>query len=439
MAGAGGMGRRVQGPNASGNVIRLRPELVIIVGGLIASSHASMMIIIPVLPAYMEVLGGTAFVLGLSLASLSVGRFLTNIPAGVLSERIGRKWIMVVGGLIVAVFSSLSGLTSEVGIFLLYRFLIGVGSAMAITVANVVATDLSTVANRGRVLGMMHGMQLVVGIGSPALGGLLATVISIRAPFYASGGAVLVFSIWTLLRMPETRPQTVGAAPAGAQGEKGAAASPRFGTLGLLRDTNFLLVCILAFSTFFLRGGASASIIPLYATDILDMGPGVLGILFTFASLIHGVLVYPAGALSDRYGRKPMIVPAGILVGVGMVLIPFTTTMLTFVAAFLFLHAVVGWGGQAPTAYLGDIAPEDKRGASFGMYRTFGDSAGMTAPLIMTGLAEAFNFQAAFIFGGVLWTLTVLLFWRFAKETAGHRVLAARKAAEAEAALDNPG
>jgi len=68
------------------------------------------------------------------------------------------------------------------------------------------------------------------------------------------------------------------------------------------------------------------------------------------------------------------------------------------------------------------------------MYRTFGDSAGMTAPLIVTGLAEAISFQAAFIFGAVLWTLTVFVFWRFATETAGHKVLA-RNAAEAEAAV----
>lgn len=385
-----------------------------------------MMIIIPVLPAYMDLLGGSAFVLGMSLAALSIGRFLTNIPAGILSERIGRKGIMVVGGLLVAVFSTLSGFTSDVGIFLFYRFLIGVGSAMAITVANVVATDLSQVENRGRVLGLMHGMQLVVGIGSPALGGLLAEAVSLRAPFYASGAAVFVFAIWTVLRVPETRPlDLVVQQPARTKAE-------RFGTVRLLHDTNFLLICAIGFSTFFLRGGATASIIPLYAKDVLDLGPGALGILFTFASILHGVLVYPSGALSDRIGRKPMIVPAGILVGVGMIVIPFTTSLLTFVIAFMFLHAAIGWGGQAPTAYLGDIALQDKRGASFGMYRTFGDSAGMTAPLIVTGLAGTVGFETAFAFGAVLWTLTVLLFWRFATESAGYKVLA-RKAAEAEA------
>jgi MFS-type transporter involved in bile tolerance (Atg22 family) len=90
-----------------------------------------------------------------------------------------------------------------------------------------------------------------------------------------------------------------------------------------------------------------------------------------------------------------------------------------FIGTFILLHAAIGWGGQAPTAYLGDIAPHGQRGAAFGWYRTFGDLAGIIGPLIALGLADYGSYEAAFAFGAALWTVTLVAFWRVAKESAG--------------------
>ena len=389
------------------------------------------MITIPAVPRFLADMGGSAVAIGLSFSVMSVGRFLVNIPAGMLSERIGRKKVVIAGGIIIAVFATLSGTSTNIPTFLLYRFLIGIGSAMVITVTSVIATDLSTVDNRGRVLGMLSGMQLIVGIGTPAIGGFIAEFASPRAAFYVSGVGVMFFSAWALARLPETRPRDALESQRSVAGPK-----PRFATLGLLRDPNFALVCILGFATFFLRGGASLSLIPLYGDRIVEASPGLIGLLFAAASGIHGALVYPTGAAADRWGRKPVIVPAGIFVGLAMFVFPFGTTTLTFAAAFIFLHFAVAFGGQAPNAYLGDISPAGQRGVAFGLYRTFGDTAEIVGPLIATGLADAVSFHAAFFFGGGLWLAALLLFARYARETAGP---VARQKAAREAAASVPG
>ncbi len=395
----------------------LRLELVVITGGLIASAHASMMIITPVMPQFIELIGGSVFALGLTFSVYGIGRFITNIPAGVLSEKVGRKWIITIGGLGVALFATLGGLSQDVPTFLTFRFFSGVFSSMTIVIANVVAADLSTVENRGRVLGLMHGLQLVVGTASPAIGGLIGELFGTRTPFYVSGLAVLFFALWGVARMPETRPAP-GSAGAGRPGRH--ANSPR-GALFLLRDASFFIVCVSGFSTFFLRGGMSTTLIPEFAHNVLELGPGPIGLLFTFSSLMHGLLIYPAGAMADKHGRKIVIVPAGLMVGVAIAALPFCESLLPFIAVFMLLHVAQGWGGQAPIAYVADLAPDGMRGMAIGLYRTFGDAAGMIGPVVSTSLVAYFSHHAAFGFNAVLWTVTIVVFAYVAVETAGRR------------------
>ena len=412
-------------PAPSVNDPRLRPELIIVVGGLIATGHEAVMITIAAMPGFMEELGSVFFIgvtmsLGIALSSSSVGRVITNIPAGILSERIGRKPVIVAGAIIVAIFGTISGFAPNAPMFWAIRLAMGVGSAMTITIANVVATDLSNVDNRGRVLGLMHGVQLVVGIFTPALGGFLAYFTDIRAPFYASGIGIAVFAVWALARLPETRPASTRAVGIGADSHRS------LGTASLLKDPSFLWVCILGFSTFYLRNGATTGLIPFFMKDVLSMNTAEIGVLFTVSSVIHGTIIYPAGWASDKWGRIPIIVPAGIVVGIGIAVLPFMTSFVPFVIVFVILHAAMGWGGQAPTAYLGDISPPGQRGAAFGMYRTFGDAAGIIGPLVALGLADYVSYTTAFGSGALLWIVTVIVFWRVAKESAGSNRMHAR-------------
>jgi MFS family permease len=260
---------------------------------------------------------------------------------------------------------------------------------------------------------MMHGMQLIVGISTPALGGFLAAYVDLRLPFYLSGAGTGLFAIWALFRLPETRPRHLVDAGMGTDSRR------TLGAFFLLRDPSFLAVCLLAFSTFFLRGGATTGLIPAYLLDVLSYDEATLGVLFTAASVIHGAIVYPSGWASDKWGRKPIIVPVGVVVGAGLVVIPFMESIVPFTIVFLILHTAIGWGGQAPTAYLGDISPAGQRGNAFGMYRTFGDLAGIFGPIVALGLADAFNYVVAFTFGAVLWMASIAFFMKVAKESSG--------------------
>ena len=392
-------------------------EVVIIIAGVVVMTHAAGMVTVPLLPRYVSELGGSVLAVGLALSAYAAARLFTNIPAGMLSERIGRRPVIIAGALGVGVFASLSGSAATIPVFMGYRFMMGLFSAMAITTSNAAIADVTTIENRGRTLSLVSGAHLAMGIAAPALGGIVGELVGIRVPFYASGIPAVLVGIWALARLPEThsaRPDGAGEARAGAPGRSWP------DTRVLLTNPNFLLICLVGFAQFSTRAGASHALIPIFADQVIGIGPGQLGVFFSIAAVLHGLMVYPAGMVSDRFGRKVLIVPGGLLVGAALVIYPFASTLATFAFAFIAVHAAEGFSGGAPNAYVGDSTPSGMRGLAFGIYRTFGDLAGLIAPLLFVWLATA-SFHAGFFFAAALHLGATLAFALRAVETAGSR------------------
>ena len=398
----------------------LSVEWLIITGGVTATTHATVWMVIPVVPKYVESLGGTGLVVGLVLSSYGLARLLMNIPAGSFCERWGRKKVMLIGALGAATFGSLSGAAPNVETLLVLRALTGAFSGLAIIACSVVVMDLSSVRNRGRALSLVHGWQVIVAIASPGLGGLLADVVDVRVAFYASGSGTAIFALWAWLRLPETKPKLLSALPAsGSSGWEETRGNLRL----LFGNRGFTLMCLMNFAMFFTRVGSNSSLIPLMAHDNLGWTPGQLGLLLSSVGLLNLATLYPSGALADRLGRKPIMVPAFLMVSVGLFLLPFGEGPVLFIVAFYIMHGASGFGSQAPVAYIGDVTPPHLRGLSFGVFRTVGDLAFVIAPIATTGLAQAFSFFAGFYLNAFLVLAAILLVARFAEETAGPKAV----------------
>ena len=250
----------------------LNLEVVAIIAGVVVTTHATGMVTVPLLPRFVTELGGGVLTVGLALGSYAAARLITNIPAGMLSERIGRRPVIIVGALGVGVFGSLSGTAAAVPAFLAYRFMMGLFSAMAITTSNAALADVTTVENRGRTLSLVSGAHLLMGIAAPGLGGIVGELVGIRVPFYASGVPAVLVGIWALARLPETR-SARGTGPAEAHG--GGASRSWPDARALLTNPSFLLVCLIGFAQFFTRAGASHALIPIFADQVV--GPGQSG------------------------------------------------------------------------------------------------------------------------------------------------------------------
>lgn len=373
-------------------------------------------VISPVLPLYAQSFGVGTAVVGLSISLFGAARLVANLPAGFLSERYGRRLLLVGGPAITVVGSVLSGLAPNIWLLLLFRFISGAGSALYMTGAMVYLTDITTDENRGRLMSIYQGSLLLGVTLGPAIGGFVAAGFGLRSPFFLVAALALLGMVWGLVRLPETGLRVERRlSPAEEKVSIPEPVETRHGViLSLLRDPNFLLISLVSLSIFLTRSGGRLSLVPLVGRNRLDLDAAELGLIFALSNVVNLLVLLPAGTLADRLGRKRVIVPSMVATGIAFILYAIARDPWVFVLA-----AVIDGAGLAgvPAAYAADIAPPSLRGVSMGLYRTFGDVGFVAGPVLLGWLADAGGFGRALGLNAVILIGVGLAFGLLARET----------------------
>jgi MFS transporter, DHA1 family, multidrug resistance protein len=411
------------------NVVALMRQhhILLWICAVVALNQLGFGIVVPVLPLFAEQFGVPQTAIGLAVAVYGLGRLLFNMPMGQLTERLGRRQVVFWGEIITAVGSLLCGLAPSFEWLLLFRFIGGIGAATVLTGAQVIITDISTRANRGRIMSVYMGWFLfAVGLG-PTPGGLLAREFGLQAPFFAFAIMSLLAALLCWWKLPETchlaerRPPT-GGLPASGQ--------PR--TWPVLRQLMarpaFPLVSLVTFAQFMARTGAIFTVVPLFVHDRLGLDPLQIGLALTIGNVVNLTMTPIAGILVDRFGRRPIIVPGTLLSGLAFAAFAGVTSYPHFLLICLLWGLAGGIGGTAPGAYAADLAPPGANGVTMGIYRTLSDAGYVVGPALLGLIADSFGAEPALLTMGSVFIVAGLLFGLFAPET--HRRVAAKAAAD---------
>jgi MFS transporter, DHA1 family, multidrug resistance protein len=370
--------------------------------------------VVPVLPLYARSFGVSQAAVGLSISVYGLARFLIALPSGRLADGLGRRATLALGGLVTVLGNLLCAGAPSFGLFLWGRFVAGAGAALVLNGGQIVLADITTPERRGRTMAVYQGTWLVASSAGPLPGGLLAGWLGLSAPFtiYALAGGVVSVLAWLLV--PETRVTRSLAASAACTPEP-----PPFRTqIRLLtRHVGFVLVGAVALINAVARTGGMFSLIPILGRDRLSLTPDRIGIGLGLASLVALALVYPSGTLVDRYGRKPVIVPAALVFGAAITLFVLTPSYGWFVAACVVWGVASGVSGAAPSAYAADIAPPGMNAAAMSTYRMLGDVGYMLGPVALGLVADAAGLETALGLAAFLLVSVGLAFARFAPET----------------------
>jgi MFS transporter, DHA1 family, multidrug resistance protein len=372
--------------------------------------------IVPVVPLYAKSFGVSQSAIGLTIGVYGLARFLTNLPAGQLADRMGRRWTLVLGEVVTAVGNLLCGMSGSYEQFLLFRFVAGAGAAMVVTLGQVSVADIATPSNRGRTMAIYQGVFLfAVGIG-PLPGGLLAEQFGLNMPFYVFAALGVIAAALAFDKVPETRGMSER-----REALAGAAAPVILPYLQQLRtltsQLGFMLVSLVTFVQFFARTGAIFAVVPVMAAVKLGLSPDQIGLSLTVVSLANLAMVYFSGLLVDRFGRKTVIVPSTLLTGLSMASFVLAPSFGWLLASCAFWGVAGGISGPAPAAYAADMAPSGMNAVTMSSYRMMADLGYVVGPMLLGWLADVSGNETSLLVTAVMFLVSGMLFALFAPES----------------------
>ena len=361
---------------------------------LVAVNQFGFGAMVPSLPLYAQSFGVPASAIGMAIAAYGLARFLSALPAGRLSDLLGRRPSLAIGGLISAVGNLWCAWATGYPEFIIARFVAGFGAGVVLTTGNIVLADISTPEVRGRTIAIYQGTFIFsVGLG-PFPGGLLAEHFGLAAPFLFAGLGAFLATIVAWFAVQETRDMARSSAGASA-----VTVSFFAQIRTLTRNVGYVLVSMISLMNAVVRTGGLFAIIPLLATARLGSSVSAIGFGMMLGSIAGLFSSYPAGWLADRYGRKAVIVPVTLVSGLSMVLFCFAPSYSWFVAACIVWGVAIAAGGAAPAAYAADTAPPGMNAAAMSTFRMTGDFGYVVGPLLLGFIADLYGPVVALLSG----------------------------------------
>jgi len=365
-------------------------------------------IVTPIMPLYARSFGISYALVGMVTTITMLGRIIVNIPMGILSDRIGRRPIVLIGSFLLVLSGILCGIAQSFYELLAYRLLTGVFGSMVIIAYQAMIADAIDPSIRGRV---GSTFTVVGGLGTstgPAIGGIIASMWDIRSPFFFYAGSCFVSFLTSLLLLKETL----------SKDKKQKKSQLKTSALSILGFFTFPMIMAM-FANFInsLRISAKNVLVPLYGDAALHLGTGEIGFIMSASSLGMLFMTIPAGYIVDRWGRKAGLVPAFLLTGLVFALFPFTTNFISILIVAALLGVAIGLGGGALGAIATDLAPAGVKGTFMGLWSTVGALGSAVGPVILGLVADVLGLSLSFFITTALMIFSATTTHLFVKET----------------------
>jgi MFS family permease len=336
-------------------------------------------LLIPTLPVYAATFGVPFTLVSLAVGAAAIGTLVTDVPAGMLLGRLGRKPAMLLGTTLVAVSTLLIGLAHYFPELVVYRLLAGAGTALWGLSRHAYITDIAPVAERGRSIAIFGGINRIGVFAGPAVGGVVGASLGLNVPFLLASFMAIIATVISLLFIRET----------------GSAATVphrrmRWQLVGNLLKTHGPDLASAGIAQTFaqmIRAGRQL-IIPLYAASVLQLDVAAIGTIVSAGAVIDMMLFVPAGFIMDRFGRKWAAVPSFTVMAIGMAMIPLAMDYWSMLAASVLIGFGNGLGSGTMMTLGADLAPPGATGEFLGLWRLIGDTGGAGGPLVVGALAD---------------------------------------------------
>jgi len=365
-------------------------------------------VIVPAMPLFAKSFGVSNSAVGLIVSAFAIARFSSGLLSGKLVDKFGERMVFAVGILMVSFFTLLCALAHSYTQLLIFRSAGGLGSSMFSVAASSIIMRSVSDDQRGRAQSVYNGAFLVGGIAGPAIGGALSA-ISLRAPFFTYSVTLFCAGAIGFFFLSPGRPS------AKVNNDDG----ENMTIPDALRLQPYRTALILSFVTSWVLFGLRSSILPLFVTEELHSTTAIVGLGFTLSALFQGLLLLPAGTLSDFRGRRMALSIGTTFVMAGVLILVITVHPWMYLAGM----SIMGLGGAflstTPANIVGDVI-RGKSGQVIALWQMAGDAGMIIGPVTVGFLSDVFSFRTAFMATAAVFSISVLLAYQLPETRQSH-------------------
>ena len=369
------------------------------------ASHST---VIPIFPGYARGVGASLSMLGSYGSVAAIAMLILSLPLGRLSDRYGRRRMMV-PGLILFIVVPLSYMAAR-NPYHLYPIRVALGIGIGLIFGNgfLLMSEVAEPGFRNVAQGIyMTSMGLGFTLG-PLVGGFAAKFVGPSLSFKLSSG----FAVLGLFLLLMVREKKVEASSAGA----------RTGLSVLVRDPKILASGVANFvnSVMF---NAVTLFFPVYGLDI-GLDEAEVGIGLTSRGLASTAVRLPVGSLTRRVKALNMM-SAGLLLSAATIFTVSNSMGLVLVSVLMGVQGVAyGIYLTSGNVYVSEEAPIDRRATAMAVYSMFGNIGGILGPAVLGVIAERMGANGALQFSAAAAVIGVALAMMLARRDAGSPDLA---------------
>ncbi|WAJ47615.1 MFS transporter [Mycobacterium sp. Aquia_216] len=362
-------------------------------------------VVSPALPTFARTFGVSIKAVTFLVTVFSLSRLCFAPVSGLLAQRLGERRIYIGGLLIVALSTAACAFSQTYWQLLVFRILSGIGSTMFYVSALGLMIHISPPDARGRIAGLFTTSFMVGAVGGPAVGGLAAGW-GLTAPFVVYGVALLGVAVVLFYSL---RNSVLAAPP-----------PPTRSTVTMreaLRVRAYRSALLSNFATGWAAFGLRIALVPLFVSDVMGGSVGVIGwVLAAFAGG-NALAVVPSGYLSDRMGRRTLLIIGLTASGLATVWLGLVSSLPAFTVAAFVSGATTGIFMSPLQAAVADILGSEARaGLPVAAVQMVTDLGAIVGSLAVGWVAEQLNFGWGFTISGIV-LLIAAVGWAVSPET----------------------
>ncbi|ANU17597.1 MFS transporter [Planococcus maritimus] len=361
-------------------------------------------LIIPIMPAYLETFGVAGQALGTLIATFAFAQFLFSPISGELSDKYGRKNLIIFGLVVFGLSQLLFGMATELWVLYLARFFSGVGGAFLIPPMMAFVADITTYEERGKGMGLLGASMSLGFMIGPGIGGFLSEV-SLQFPFYVATSVALLSALLSFFALPNVKPavQAVGYKRENLyQQMKRSVYTPYFVML--------LVMFIFAFGL-----SNFQSTIALYVDKQFQFTPKEISVVITVGGFV-GVIVqtFVIDSLFKRFGEMRVILVNLLISAAAMIGILFVNTFWTILLVAAIFFTAASLLRPAINTLISKLAG-DSQGFAAGMNNAYMSLGNMIGPAL-AGILFDIDMSFPYITGTFILLVCFFIAWSWSSQ-----------------------